>query len=144
MSESKRFLQTREAHRFELAEDYVETILDLIDEDGHAKLTELATRFGVTHPTVFKSLRRLEAEGLVVLQPYKSIELTNRGLSLARHCRKRHEIVVNFLRNLGLDAETAEIDAEGIEHHVSEQTLALMAAYELRDVAGQLPEAPLR
>ena len=47
----------------------------------------------------------------------------------ANECRRRHEIVLRFLIRLGLDAETAERDAEGIEHHVSQRTLALFEAY---------------
>lgn len=121
--ESARFEQTRLAHRAEIAEDYVESILDLIDEDGDAKLTEIAQRFGVTHPTAFKTLKRLELEGLVELRPYKSVLLTETGHALAERCRERHGVVVNFLLALGVTPEIAEVDSEGIEHHVSEETL---------------------
>lgn len=110
----------------ELAEDYVEAILDLIDDSGEARLTDLARRFGVAHPTVSKTLGRLSADGLVEVVRYRSIRLTEEGERLARKCRARHEIVVRFLLALGLDREIAESDAEGIEHHVSEQTLAAM------------------
>ena len=129
MSESARFKQTRDAHRTELAEDYVKTILDLIEEDGDAKLTEIAVRFGVAHPSAFKSLRKLESDGLVILEPYKAVQLTSKGLELAQKCRERHESVVQFLIVLGLDPALAEIDGEGIEHHVSEQTLQLMKEF---------------
>jgi len=112
-----------------LSEDYVETILELIEEDGDARLTEISARLGVAHPTVSKALRKLEGEGLVTLRPYKSVMLTEAGERLARTCRHRHQTVVNFLRALGLDPETAESDAEGIEHHVSEKTLEVMAAF---------------
>lgn len=125
---AKRFAQTRLAHRTELAEDYVEAILDLIEEDGHAKLTEIASHFGVAHPTVSKALKRLESDGFVTLRPYSSVQLTEQGMELALRCRKRHQIVVAFLLSLGLDSDTAEADAEGIEHHVSEKTLAAFAS----------------
>ena len=91
INESARFKQTRDAHRAELAEDYVEAILDLIDEDGDAKLTEIAIRLGVTHPSAFKALRKLETEGLVTLTPYKPVILTEKGQLLAEQCRDRHE-----------------------------------------------------
>ncbi|MCC6687237.1 MAG: manganese-binding transcriptional regulator MntR [Fimbriimonadaceae bacterium] len=125
---SARYIQTRDAHRAELAEDYVEAILDLIDEDGHAKLTEIAWRLGVAHPTAFKSLRRLEAEGLVELTPYKPVQLTPKGMELALACRVRHEAVVNFLVSLGVPQGQAELDAEGIEHHVSDVTIQAIQA----------------
>ena len=110
----------------------MEAILDLIDADGDARLTELAKRFGVAHPTVSKTLRRLESEGFVVVERYRAIHLTDKGRKLAVACRRRHKMVVSFLQALGLDAETAEIDAEGIEHHVSSRTLELMQAFALR------------
>jgi len=124
-----RFSQTREAHQSELAEDYVETILELIEEDGEARLTEIAERLGVAHPTVSKSLKKLSRDGLVVVHPYKAIVLTEEGKRLAIACRKRHEIVVRFLSALGLDNQTAQNDAEGIEHHVSPKTLKAMEKF---------------
>ena len=129
---SARFSRTREAHQSELAEDYVETILDLIAETGQARLLEIAERLGVTHPTVSKSLRRLQRDGLVEVLPYRAILLTKEGEKLASSCKKRHEIVLNFLLALGLDSQTAQNDAEGIEHHVSPKTLKAMEKFKIR------------
>jgi DtxR family transcriptional regulator, manganese transport regulator len=129
MSQSARFIRTRDAHRTELAEDYVETILDLVSAGGEAKLTEIAARFGVSHPSAFKTIKRLESEGLLTVRPYKGIALTPAGEILAKKCQARHGIVVAFLLALGLDPETAELDSEGIEHHVSEKTLAVMRGF---------------
>jgi len=126
---ARRFRRTRAAHRTELAEDYVETILDLIDEDGDARLTEIAARLGVAHPTVSKALRRLQVEGLVALRPYRWVGLTAAGERLAKACRARHLRVVAFLQALGLNRQTAETDAEGIEHHVSTNTLRAMERF---------------
>jgi DtxR family manganese transport transcriptional regulator len=123
----------RAARRSELAEDYVELIAELIDSLGEARPVDIATRMGVTAPTVAKTLDRLAREGLVVRARYRSVFLTEAGSALARACRTRHEIVVQFLVKLGLDPETAEKDAEGIEHHVSERTLALFRAFAARD-----------
>ncbi|MBS1715171.1 MAG: manganese-binding transcriptional regulator MntR [Armatimonadetes bacterium] len=132
MSEAHRFNRTRDAHRTELAEDYVEAILELIQEKGEARLTDLSERFGVAHPTVSKTLKRLETAGLVALRPYKSANLTDAGRTLAEECKARHAKVVAFLLALGVDRETAEIDAEGIEHHVSDTTLTAMVAFTAR------------
>jgi DtxR family transcriptional regulator, manganese transport regulator len=120
-----RFQAVRDAHRNELAEDYVELIAELTVAFGEARPVDIAVRMGVTPPTVAKVLDRLAREGLVARARYRSVFLTPEGAALAKACRQRHETVVRFLIRLGLDPETAETDAEGIEHHVSDQTLAL-------------------
>ena len=99
-------------------------IAELIASSGEARLTDLARRLGVTHVTARATLQRLQRRGLVTTQPYRSIFLTNEGRRLARESRDRHDTVVNFLRTLGVPATVAELDAEGIEHHVSRETLA--------------------
>jgi DtxR family transcriptional regulator, manganese transport regulator len=117
------FEKVREAHQTELAEDYVELIADLIDATGEARLVDLASRLGVTAATVNTTVARLQREGLVRSEPYRAIFLTDAGRALAESCRRRHAIVVDFLRAIGVDEATALRDAEGIEHHVSEATL---------------------
>ena len=126
------FQGVRAARRSELAEDYVELIAELIHTQGEARPVDIATRMGVTAPTVAKTLDRLARDGLITRAKYRSIFLTEQGKALAKECRLRHEIVLRFLLSLGLDPETAERDAEGIEHHVSERTLALFAAFVAR------------
>jgi DtxR family manganese transport transcriptional regulator len=119
-----RHREVRRAHATEIAEDYVEAIADLIASLGEARVTDLARRLGVTHVTVVRTVSRLADEGLVTARPYRSIFLTEQGRDLAQRSRERHDIVVRFLEALGVSAETAAVDAEGIEHHVSAQTLA--------------------
>jgi DtxR family manganese transport transcriptional regulator len=118
-----RFERIRHAHQSEIAEDYVEMIADLIAETGEARAVDLASRFGVTAPTVNATVQRLVREGLVDTQPYRSIFLTESGRDLAASCAKRHAIVRDFLVAIGVDPEIAETDAEGLEHHVSPETL---------------------
>ncbi len=115
--------RTRDDHASETAEDYVEAIMDLIDEHGECRVKALAERFGVSHVTVIRIVERLEREGLVTKAPYRPIELTKSGRTLALNCKRRHEIVYRFLLAIGVDERTAAIDSEGIEHHVSETTL---------------------
>ncbi|HEX7631940.1 MAG TPA: manganese-binding transcriptional regulator MntR [Lacunisphaera sp.] len=124
--------QTRREHAAETAEDYVEAIADLATSLGEARVVDLARRLGVTHVTVNRTLARLQREGFVSVQPYRAIFLTPEGRKLAEECQHRHEVVVAFLRSLGISAKTAEIDAEGIEHHVSPETLAALARHTKR------------
>lgn len=121
--------QTRLQHAQERAQDYVEAIADLISSRGEARATDLAKTMGVTHVTVIRTVQRLQREGLVSTRPYRSIFLTDSGRLLAGKARARHEKVVAFLEALGVSATTARADAEGIEHHVSDETLAAMEKY---------------
>ena len=123
-----KFDRIRRAHQSEVAEDYVEMISDLIAETGEARTVDLAARFGVTSPTVNAIVRRLQREDLVETRPYRSIFLTEAGKALAEASRERHRIVRDFLVTIGVPHAIAEEDAEGVEHHVSEETLAVFAA----------------
>lgn len=96
---------------------------------GEARAVDLAERFGVTSATVNNQITRLQREGLVRSEPYRSIFLTESGEALALQCRQRHQIVIEFLRKLGVSEETAARDAEGIEHHVSTETLEAMKKF---------------
>lgn len=115
---------TRHEHAHETAQDYVEAIADLITETGEARLVDLARRLGVSHVTASRTLSRLQKAGHVTSQPYRAIFLTDQGRELAAECKVRHVTVVAFLRSLGVPEPVAERDAEGIEHHVSPETLA--------------------
>ncbi len=115
---------TREAHSREIAEDYVEAIAELTEATGEARVTDLARRLGVTHVTVNRTIARLQRNGYVTSQPYRAIFLTETGKKLATESKKRHDVVVQYLRSIGVPEHTAQLDAEGIEHHVSPETLA--------------------
>lgn len=127
--------RTRRDHATETAEDYVEAIAEAHKSSGTCRVRDLAIHFGVSHVTVTRIVSRLQTEGLVNTAPYRPIELTARGKRLATASRKRHETVFRFLVSLGIDEETAAIDAEGMEHHVSPQTLKKFA-----ELAGEQPD----
>ena len=123
------FRQARVSRRSEVTEDYVELIAALIVERGEARPVDIAARMGVTQATVSKTIARLQREGWVVQQPYRSVFLTETGQKLAKDSHHRHCLVVAFLLALGIDEETAHHDAEGIEHHVSQKTLDAFARF---------------
>lgn len=118
--------RVREAHQTELVEDYVELIADLIDAKGEARAVELARRLGVRQATVGKMVARLREMSLVQSEPYRAIFLTDRGRRMAEASRRRHATVLRFLRAAGVSEATAMLDAEGVEHHVSAETLAAL------------------
>ncbi|MCA9300063.1 MAG: hypothetical protein KDA28_13415, partial [Phycisphaerales bacterium] len=100
---SVRFRSTRQAHSDETAEDYVEAIQQLIDEQGEARVRDLASMMGVSHVTVSKIIKRLceSSPPLVHTEPYRPVGLTDAGRRLARAVRKRHETVLAFLLAIG-------------------------------------------
>jgi DtxR family transcriptional regulator, manganese transport regulator len=116
--------KTRRDNAKEISEDYAKAVAGLIAETGEARVVDLARRLGVTHVTVNRTIARLKKAGFVEAQPYRGIFLTETGRALAATCQNRHEVVATFLRSLGISERVAEMDAEGIEHHVSPQTLA--------------------
>lgn len=123
---SARHNRIRNDHASEVAEDYVEAISDAIERAGVCRSVDLVNHFSVTHATVNNTIARLQRDGLVETQPYRPIELTAAGKRLATRSRQRHEVVDAFLRRIGVSEKTAAIDSEGIEHHVSSETLEAM------------------
>src|SRR3954469_21474202 len=126
---TNRFQRTRDDHSRERAEDYVELIDSLTIEKGEARAVDMADRLGISHVTVSRTLQRLKRQGYVTMEPYRSIFLTAEGKALAEAARERHALVLRFLLALGVPADVADTDAEGIEHHVSEGTLAAMRKF---------------
>ncbi|MDI9404150.1 MAG: iron dependent repressor, metal binding and dimerization domain protein [Limnohabitans sp.] len=116
----------RKQHESEAAQDYCEAIAELLDAGIEARVGRLAERFGLSHVTVSRVVRRLAGEGFVDARPHAPLGLTAKGRALAAEARTRHVIVLAFLRSLGVDEATAQADAEGIEHHVSPATLRAM------------------
>ena len=129
---SAAFKRTRADHQAEISEDYVELIAELIDEKGEARGTDIALRLGVANATVVKTLKRLADHGLVTQKPYRAIFLSPDGWKMAEDGKRKHEIVEKFLLAIGVPEATARIDSEGIEHHVSVDTLKAMARFLVR------------
>ncbi len=136
LDEAARHATARSARAAALAEDYVEIIAALLESDGEARPTDIARRLGVAHTTAIKTIARLKRDGLAHAKPYRGVFLTEAGQAMAHRVRARHQTVVAFLRAIGVRPEVAEIDAEGIEHYVSEETLS---AFE-RFIAGALSD----
>jgi len=132
------FRQTRNNRRTELVEDYVELIADLLEDGGEARQVDIAQRLGVAQPTVAKMLKRLISEGYIQQRRYRGIFLTDAGRRLAELCRERHQIVESFLCSIGVSPETARIDAEGMEHHASPETLEAFKRFLARTTSSRI------
>ena len=123
------FKKVRDAHRTENTEDYLEIIADLLNTRGEARIVDIASKLDIAQATANKTIKRLQKQGYVQREPYRSIFLTLKGQKIASKSKKRHNTVYAFLMNLGIDNKTASADAEGIEHHVSEKTLKKMEKF---------------
>ena len=123
------FKKVRDAHKTENTEDYLEIIAELLNSKGEARIVDIANELDIAQATANKTIQRLQNQGFVKKEPYRSIFLTLKGQELASSSKKRHIIVLTFLKKLGIDPKTAEADAEGIEHHVSDKTLKKMEQF---------------
>jgi len=131
-TQARRFERTRTARSAAMLEDYAELIADLLASGGEARATDIARRLGVSHATAIKTIGRLKRDGLAVAQPYRGVFLTDAGHALADRARTRHRLMVDVLLAIGVPAEAAESDAEGMEHYVSDATLTAFSRF-LRD-----------
>ena len=109
-------------------DDYLEQILHLIEAKGYARAVDVSKNLGISQASVANMLRKLDSEGLVKHEKYRGTVLTDAGHRIARAIIERHETLTRFLRLFGLDEETIYRDVEGMEHHVSRPTLAVIRA----------------
>lgn len=123
MKRSDSFITKRRRNLKEAAEDYTELIEDLIQNKGQARVCDLAKEMGVSHVTIIRTLARLESEGYLKTSFRSPISLTQKGKQLANLSKKRHQILYSFLLKIGVSKQNAQNDVEGIEHHISEDTL---------------------
>jgi Mn-dependent DtxR family transcriptional regulator len=104
-------------------EDYLEQILDLINTKGYARVADIAHGLRISQASVTNMVQRLDSEGLLKYEKYRGLVLTTAGETLARNIMRRHQLLSDFLRMLGVNEEVIYHDVEGMEHHISPQTL---------------------
>ena len=109
------------------AEDYLERIHELIEAKGSAHVADIAQSLNVGQPSVTSMVQKLADNGYLRYEKYRSITLTEEGRAVALHIRDRHIVLANFFTLFGLDDETQARDIEGIEHHLSPDTLKTFA-----------------
>ena len=107
-------------------EDYLEQIHQLIESKGYARAVEIATNLKVSQASVSAMVQRLDAEGFLVYEKYRGITLTDKGREIALQIIQRHELLSRLLRIFGIDEATIYQDVEGMEHHISPQTLNVL------------------
>jgi Mn-dependent DtxR family transcriptional regulator len=109
--------------RSSAVEDYLERILDLINTKGYARVADIAHGLKISQASVTNMVQRLDSEGLLKYEKYRGLVLTTAGETLARNIMRRHQLLTDFLRMLEIEEEVVYHDVEGMEHHISPQTL---------------------
>jgi Mn-dependent DtxR family transcriptional regulator len=115
-------------HTSSAVEDYLERILELINMKGYARVVDIAQRLQISKASVTNMVQRLDAEGLLKYEKFRGLVLTTAGEALALNITRRHQLLTDFLKLLGLDEEVIYHDVEGMEHHISPPTLRAIEA----------------
>lgn len=117
-----------ERHTSAAVEDYLERILELINTKGYARVVDIAQSLKISQASVTNMIQRLDTEGLLKYEKYRGLALTTAGEALALNITRRHQLLTDFLKLLGLDDEVIYHDVEGMEHHISPPTLRAIEA----------------
>ena len=104
-------------------EDYLEVISELVDMKGYATTLDISRYMNVSAPSVTKMLQKLDGNEYLEYEKYHGINLTPKGIQLAENIRQKHGILLEFFEILGISHETANQDAEGIEHYLNPKTI---------------------
>jgi len=128
-SAATRGSRTKEDIRTFRMEDYLEVIYELIRLKGYATSTDISSYLNVTLPSVTKMMRKLDESRYLVYEKYRGIRLTEEGISVAKSIHERHGLLTVFFKMIGVDEETANRDAEGIEHHLQPETLKKLEGF---------------
>jgi len=113
----------REEDRTTRMEDYLEVIYELIEQKGYATTVDISKYLNVSSPSVTKMVQRLDECGHLNYEKYRGISLTQQGVLVAKSIRERHGLLADFFKMIGVDEDSANKDAEGIEHHLHPETL---------------------
>lgn len=107
-------------------EDYLEQIHNLIEAKGYARAADIAQNLGISQASVTNMIQRLDAEGYLVYERYRGVTLTTAGRKIGQEIARRHDVLTRLLSGFGLDPATVHRDVEGMEHHMSKQTLEVL------------------
>ena len=126
-------VRKEEDYRTARMEDYLEVIYELIQYKGYATTIDISEYLNVSSPSVTKMVQKLNESGHLNYEKYRGIRLTDKGTLVAKSIRERHGLLAEFLKIIGVDEDTANKDAEGIEHHLQPKTLGKLENF-IKDI----------
>ncbi|TNJ67481.1 transcriptional regulator MntR [Paenibacillus hemerocallicola] len=100
-------------------EDYLEKIYKLIDEKGYARVSDIAEGLEVHPSSVTKMIQKLDKDNYLIYERYRGLVLTSKGKKMGKRLVDRHHLLESFLQLIGVQEENIYKDVEGIEHHLS-------------------------
>ncbi|MEN2766010.1 transcriptional regulator MntR [Ornithinibacillus xuwenensis] len=100
-------------------EDYIEIIYNLIDSKGYARVSDIAEALDVHPSSVTKMVQKLDKDDYLLYEKYRGFILTDKGKKVGERLVFRHELLEDFLEIIGVEQENIYNDVEGIEHHLS-------------------------
>lgn len=100
-------------------EDYLEKIYLLIEDKGYARVSDVAEALKVHPSSVTKMVQKLDQTEYVIYEKYRGFILTPKGKKIGKRLVLRHELLEQFLRIIGVSDDKIYQDVEGIEHHLS-------------------------
>lgn len=118
-------------------EDHIEQIYLLIDQKGYARVSDIAEALAVLPSSVTKMVQKLDKDGYLKYEKYRGLTLTAKGQKLGKRLVQRHELLEQFLRLIGVDEQLIYNDVEGIEHHLSWDSINRIA-----DLVQVMEESP--
>jgi DtxR family transcriptional regulator, manganese transport regulator len=109
--------------RTDRMEDYLEVIYELVLQKGYATTVDISDYLNVSSPSVTRMMKKLHETGFLRYEKYRGMSLTDKGIEVAKAIHKRHGILAEFFKMIGVQDDIANEDAEGIEHHLHSETL---------------------
>lgn len=100
-------------------EDYIEQIYLLIESKGYARVSDIADALSVHPSSVTKMVKKLDKDEYLNYEKYRGLILTAKGKKIGKRLVYRHDLLEQFLEIIGVDKENIYDDVEGIEHHLS-------------------------
>jgi Mn-dependent DtxR family transcriptional regulator len=125
----KRLASIRDANRIvrgsrtDRMEDYLEVVYELVRQKGYATTVDISDYLNVSSPSVTSMMKKLDEKGFLRYERYRGMSLTDKGIEVAKAIRKKHGILSEFFKMIGVQDDVANEDAEGIEHHLHAETL---------------------
>ena len=114
----------------ESSEDYLEAILMIREEKGNVHSIDIANLKGFSKASVSIAMNKLRENGYIAMDKNGLITLLAPGERIAEDTYKRHRTLTSLFKKIGVDPETAENDACGVEHDISELTFSRLVEME--------------